>query len=92
MYDFFSSKFGMFLLVLFFAGSVVFMGLSEIHQRYAHVRVPENVRSDRMVRELHGDVSLKERSARRRQTHAVAKERRSEDWQSVKSFAKDLVP
>jgi hypothetical protein len=92
MYDFFSSRFGMFLLTTFFAGSVVYMGVHDLHRRYGRMQIRRDVRSDRMVRDLYGSVDVVKRGNERRELRDDASRRREEEWPVVKSFARGLLP
>jgi hypothetical protein len=92
MFDFFASKIGMSLLIVLFGASMIWIGVHDIERNYARVRFPKHISHDPMVRYLHGDVNLRDRSEQRRVESRVARYERERDWEGVKGFMKGLVP
>jgi hypothetical protein len=82
-----------FLVTLFvFSIGVVLLGVADLHKRARLLPSPPPEVGKELVRELHGQINIKQRSQERAQEQQLAQKQRANDWKAVQRFLSTFVP
>ena len=96
MLDFIHSKFGLFLIILFFGTSVSYLGIKDLQRinakQFSVAPLNESFLNDNMIQVLHGDVNLGQRASLRKLRKQESAIRRARSYDGFKEYIENVVP
>jgi hypothetical protein len=86
-----TSRMSMYLFVVLFASSIVFLGAKDL-KLHPPFRSKTKVDMNKIIRDLQGDWDLNQVAEERKKRWNDAKQDRSDGWKQTKEFLKKIVP